>query len=118
MKTELKDVAHLYKGFRFLFENEEHESTHMVDESVVTTEADESGEGVFGLSDCKPILRPLSDAKKEEADYCKTLYRLDRWGVQTLESQASVTAYLLSKHFDLFGLIESGQAIDMTKLEA
>ena len=27
-----------------------------------------------------------------------------------------ITAYLLSKHFDLFGLIESGEAIDKAKL--
>lgn len=30
--------------------------------------------------------------------------------------QASVTVFLLSNGFDLFGLIESGQAIDKTKL--
>ena len=64
----------------------------------------------------KLLLRPLSDACMQEKADAKALYRLDKWGNQTVESQAEITRYLLSKSFDLFNLIESGIALDKTKL--
>lgn len=62
----------------------------------------------------KPILRPLSSMTQEEADdYNKksaTRFSLDYFRDQVME-EAEVTRYLLSKHFDLFGLIDAGLAI-------
>ena len=37
---------------------------------------------------------------------------------EPLHNSHKITRYLLSKHFDLFGLIESGEAIDKTTIES
>lgn len=71
----------------------------------------------------KPILRPLSDMTEEEFDYMF----FKQPGYVSIESKALVdkrfdisphqVAFLLSKGFDLFGLIEAGLAIDRTTLK-
>jgi hypothetical protein len=62
----------------------------------------------------KPILRLLSDMNLEEFNYSKnynySLLEDDIFGA--IEHWADLMPYLISKHFDLFGLIESGLAID------
>jgi hypothetical protein len=90
-----------------------------------------------GLYVVKPILRPLSDMTLDEAAFCaKEMFcdeaeapdeRLtdmakiairDNFGGPHLASWRIgflITRYLMSKHFDLFGWIESGLAIDKTK---
>lgn len=88
----------------------------------------------------KLILRPLSDIQREETiEIAKLLYSGidDNNDVETfhiiekglkgeikgitwlrdLSGCFRVTQYLLSKHFDLFGLISSGKAVDLTKME-
>ena len=66
----------------------------------------------------KPILRPLSDMTEEE----KTELKLNLFQFANLENYNEVlwrfeqTRFLLSKHFDLFGLIPAGLAIDKTKI--
>jgi hypothetical protein len=67
-----------------------------------------------------PILRPLTSISEDEAaEYNKrreTLYTMA--DMQNLVRQeAACIQYLLSKHFDLFGLIEAGLAIDSTTLK-
>jgi len=83
---------------------------------------------------CKPILRPLSDMTEEEINECWKLlewsemiknnrrYKLNEEFHDSDEGREcgwfsflKILPYLLSKHFDLFGLIESGLAIDKTK---
>ena len=65
-------------------------------------------EGRCNIYLLKPILRPLSDMTLEER---KESYRLkDDLGIGTVE----LFRWLLSKGFDLFGLIEAGLAIDKT----
>lgn len=54
------------------------------------------------LEDVFPILRPLSDMTVEEDNHRNTGF---------------ATAFLLSKHFDIFELIEAGLAIDKTTLK-
>jgi hypothetical protein len=49
------------------------------------------------------IISRFSDAGKELED-------------DVIEQPFQLTAYLLSKHFDIFGLIKNGEAIDKTKL--
>lgn len=90
-----------------------------------------------GLYEVKPILRQLSDMTLDEAAFCaKEMFcdeaeapdeRLtdmakiairDNFGGPHLASWRIgflITRYLMSKHFDLFGWIESGLAIDKTK---
>jgi hypothetical protein len=71
----------------------------------------------------KPILRPLSDMTEEEIEwldehddfYDKNLSDETEPFV-IIEWQAERIKYLISKHFDVFGLIEAGLAIDKTKL--
>lgn len=93
----------------------------------------------------KLILRPLSDIKEDEAREYAMLYMkiMDKdapvsisikdgnvriligaeeyncailWPLNNYGQKPESLRYLLSKHFDLFGLIESGLAIDSTKL--
>lgn len=64
----------------------------------------------------KPILRPLSDMTEEE--YMEVQYRVDKIGLgYDAQQGAEITRYLLSKHFDLFGWIPAGLAIDKTKIQ-
>lgn len=78
----------------------------------------------FDMSECLPILRKLEDMTEEEAEQCAILtgkskiysgryWQHNKSFMNITQYQAfNVTAYLLSKSFDLFGLIEAGEAID------
>ncbi len=71
---------------------------------------------VMNYVQCKLILRPLSSMTEEEADRIIAIRGLEgvtgyKWP-NTFKAAAEATIYLLSKHFDLFSLIESGLAID------
>ncbi len=62
----------------------------------------------------KPILRPLTDMTEHEKE---GLNGLEANGHRSdLRLNAKITLYLISLEFDLFDLIESGLAIDKTKL--
>ena len=74
----------------------------------------------------KPILRPLSDITDVEALAWAEFFgahsgALDEGPITFFRRyysdycSAESVRYLLSKHFDLFGWIESGLAIDKTK---
>lgn len=91
----------------------------------------------------KPILRPLSDMTEEEfrqlvasdgvseGDYLSGIWYGDKQLTITYNSYGNksykhyesdalptkIIPFLLSKHFDLFGLIEAGLAIDSTTLK-
>lgn len=70
----------------------------------------------YGNGNFKLILRPLSDMTDEEyweAD--KLQMPIKEFG--EYQFSAEQYRYLLSKHFDLFGLIEAGLAIDATTLK-
>jgi hypothetical protein len=66
---------------------------------------------------CKPILLPLSDMTEEES---REHDQIEMVKVKTLDGtivhDANAVVWLLSKHFDLFGLIDAGLAIDKTTL--
>ena len=69
----------------------------------------------------KPILRPLSDLTKEiESDGEKIVPRSKFIGnpldYKILENSYNVIQKLLEWHFDIFGLIEKGFAIDINTL--
>ena len=99
-------------------------------------------DGVYSWSEpiknIKPILRPLSDMTEDEALFCeKELFNdgeiptsqqaevakiaiRDHFGTPKLASWRIgllITRYLLSSHFDLFGWIDAGLAIDKTKAQ-
>lgn len=76
---------------------------------------------IIGIS---PILRPLSDMTQEETATAANLSGLVALGITDVKQgknlilkEAVHIAYLLKQGFDLFGLIEAGQAIDKTKLK-
>lgn len=66
----------------------------------------------------KPILRPLPDLTNDEAKVLGYNRAIDWWRDHGHFGTHSAKnfAYLLKQGFDLFGLIESGLAIDKTKL--
>jgi hypothetical protein len=72
----------------------------------------------WNWKDITPILRPLSDMTEEEYNTWENgIGGKLRTGTHDLiEEDALKTHYLLSKHFDLFGLIEAGLAIDATTI--
>lgn len=69
------------------------------------------------LSKPQLILRPLSSMTEEEQfESTEALYESLKWTRDTVLVYASKIKYLLALHFDLFGLIEAGLAIDATTL--
>lgn len=82
----------------------------------------------FSSEEVKPLLRPLSDMTEQERDHIGIELKAGIWNADDIKSWGNssllwtnkhltpkVFAYLLSRSFDLFGLLESGQAIDKTK---
>lgn len=118
MKKELKDYLHLYLGCKVETEGAKIKTLDLTLLDLAINEK-------IGLT---PILRPLSDMSEDEALECwKATDRLhtetlDGWQVvdyyrkNTDFFEAVEFHYLLSKHFDLFKLIESGLAIDKKTL--
>jgi hypothetical protein len=115
---KLQDYLHLYLGC-------EVECKHIYDgfrAELVAVNNTTSFKNGLTIIDCinlnaKPILRPLSDMTDEEYSEFNNIpddvYRGGRFNVLT--HQGTCTKWLLSKQFDLFGLIEAGLAIDKTK---
>jgi hypothetical protein len=78
------------------------------------------------LATCKPILRPLRDMTKAEMEECGNMIydfsddeELNKWEWQNFEIGLAPEQFkwLLDRHFDLFGLIEAGAALDKTTLK-
>ena len=134
---DIKDYLHLYLGC-------EVESPHGVGTLLsvtnynhVTVNAD--GDTYFKTDEVKPILRPLSDIRPKEvanligvydlavekANYESPFFQI-QYRDENNEQQFKHTylahlnpeqfVFLLSNQFDIFELIESGLAIDKTKL--
>jgi hypothetical protein len=77
----------------------------------------------FKLNELKPILRPLSDMSDEENLEFGGLWAFAETYIPDIEDthdpyeiEPEAFRFLLSEHFDLFGLIEAGLAIDKTTL--
>jgi hypothetical protein len=105
MEKDIKDYLHLYLGCECLGNNGK---PYTLKPSHFPSNWKE------GINGHKPILRPLSDMTEEEKkDYNN---RKQRKG-HMAQVHAYNTLWLLSKHFDLFGLITDGLAIDKTTLK-
>lgn len=110
MKVELKDVLHFYVGCRIVYSDEPQNQNHKLTLEVLAKK-------MFGHS-IKPILRPLSDMTELESNYLACIFPMpnnhnwnrEKWNMQEF-------LYLLKQGFDLFGLIESEQAFDKTKVK-
>jgi len=74
------------------------------------------------LSEVKPILRPLSNLTRKELELEGFDSHIDyltyeNQGVDwTLKAPYIMLEYLFTKHYDVFGLIEKGLAIDINTL--
>lgn len=117
--TQLKDVIHFYIGCNLLIDGEHgHKLIGVVCDQCHLIHYRYNQYGTCSVSVVKPILRPLSSMVTQEDREAGRIYRnvIRKRDFYVDEAHAAKIAYLLSKHFDLFGLIESGQAIDATNL--
>jgi hypothetical protein len=71
----------------------------------------------YDYRDVRPILRPLSDLELDE--FTNKIFNIEY--IIDKETDADLGYYewcfLFSEHFDVFGLIEAGLAIDINTLE-
>lgn len=111
MKKDIKDYLHLYFGGFVSVRNLDGRHNTIIDHDFYNSYFDEES-GEF-LNDPKIILRHLSDMTEGESEFICEAAEL---GKPTIYVNAELTAYFLSRGFDLFGLIEAGLAIDKTKL--
>lgn len=136
MSKEIKDYLHLYLGCWVLIKPPQDEDRRVgqfigfSDEHKLSARIkfrSNTPEGRVNLLFFKPILRPLSDMTEEEH---QEWMNLRGWVHENFNGKEGVengihcgfgdgfsAAYLLKQGFDLFGLIESGLAIDKTKLK-
>jgi len=128
MKLELKHLApYLPYGLKvqtslnevYILEGLNRENAYLVG---LTYAAD-----IFSI---KPILRPMSDYEKIENDFDlstdfdstyvasnEDLACINTGNATYLSDMLQVTAFLFANHFDVFGLIPAGLAIDINTLK-
>ena len=110
----IKDYLHLYLGCEFIGRYVDWD-----EDNFPITITYQTLLNVERYTTIKPILRPLSsmtgEEKKELEKIEKNEYVADA-GIEQDIWTSKEFLYLLSKHFDLFGLIDAGLAIDKTKL--
>ena len=105
---KFRDIAHLYIGCKFQVMGTNKIATFDFycregEEPIGTYELVKAD---YDFDKIKPILRAVTDVKIEELEHLESLIPISSY------YHAHLTAYFLSCHFDLFGLIESGEAID------
>lgn len=115
-KKNIKDYLHLYLGCDIM-EYDEVFKLDMVTFDGFYTHSEFHQYGSKNDEAFKLILRPLSDMIEEEK---KTVFgNYGQLGIRDAYDnylKPEGLRFLLSKHFDLFGLIEAGLAIDKTTL--
>lgn len=125
MSKQLKDYLHLHLGCECKMIKPSYHAVHELHLSsdrtfILTGKLYDYFSSDTTKAEIKPILRPLSDMTDEEKKEIDKQYKaftksktFDDTGV--VMWSAKHTQILLSKHFDLFGLIDAGLAIDKTK---
>jgi hypothetical protein len=132
MEKNIKDYLHLYKGCKCHTPDGIMEMSYVEDGSAnwpvwFGEKCNEANSEILSNDGCcakgykynqvKPILRPLSDMTEEEENMYYSFYHnpFSKNVRQSILMDSQAIHYLLSKYFDLFGLIEAGLAIDATK---
>jgi len=113
---KIQDYLHLYLGCTAMITEGSTVSPYNLSSDILSSVY--AGEFV----DVKPILRPLSDMTDEESrEICA--YTRNAQAFVKFDTPIGKEAinplpfkYLLSKHFDLFGLIEAGLALNAKQL--
>lgn len=130
MNKDIKDYLHLYLGCKVLLPDGSKDILDYVeiDQDIFwySKGTDHDDKPVSPcIEDIKLILRPLSDMTEEELQECgNMIYDFSddpelnnhQWKDFEIGSAPEQFHWLLSKHFDLFGLIDAGLAIDKTTL--
>mgnify|MGYP001316414269 CR=1 FL=1 len=129
MKIEFKDVAHLYLGVEVVNTIGKHMGKIVsvsIDGTATINPLDEFKPRVIILNSLKPILRPLSDMSNDEIWKLNEITKAGSWNLEMIKNIKSVFNLIhatpivfleLTKlNFDLFDLIESGEAINKAKL--
>jgi len=138
---KFKEVAHLYIGCKVKYpdsddkmivatlsgvNSQSFETTYSrkkkgcIGDYITSNDGKQRGHNCY-IENVKPILRSLSSLTEEEATeglgYDNLIYKpfkvCNNFSSRSVFS-AKEFVFLLSKGFDLFGLIESGEAIDAT----
>lgn len=126
---KIEDYLHLYLGCKVELDNGGSKVYNrkliavggVDDEPYCKLRLGDAGEGQFvhavllKENRAKPILRPLSSMTEEEREEAATTATIHGAHI-TITTHYEGMRYLLSKHFDLFGLIDAGLAIDSTTL--
>ena len=107
MKLELSDLApylpygvHLMNGYGNWHNTTLHKSI-----------------SIYEMLEMKPILRPMSDLRKyKNGDFIFIIEEVENINEGVKELKYSTVTFLLSKHFDVFGLIDKEFAIDINTL--
>jgi len=105
-KTQAAEVVHLYLGCKLLYKDSESVADFIYCDQFTKDR----------MSNFKLILRPLSSMTNEEDKECHNIMlgefeeKVQKQSI--VHYEAEKIKYLLSKGFDLFGLIEGGQAIN------
>lgn len=118
---KFKEVAHLYLGCIMtrngfsgkLLQVKLPKETDLNDEIEFQVSCSDWWENFSDQNHYKPILRPFSDMNELEDRHAIGLKKTDGGII----GAAKCINFLASKYFDLFNLIESGEAIDATTLE-
>lgn len=113
------EVAHLYLRCTVFFDNNKWRLISIHENSLLHLGNGSLKNDVWA-KECKPILRPLSSMTDEEQIELKSIQEngpiLDLNHIMLPNQTFKRGLYLLSRHFDLFNLIPTGQAIDATTL--
>lgn len=116
MENNIKDYINLYVG------QKAYDTFNDCEVEITNSNINMYGNDIDQL---KPILRPLSDMTEEEIEYIAIELKAGKWNAPDLKHMPDIAftqnhlkpeifLYLLKQGFDLFGLIESGLAINKT----
>lgn len=137
MEKKLNDYLHLYLGCPIFKTGTKLVSVNLEDEEYTILEDDGFNDRVLSMTNTNPklILRPLSDMTDSELiDFTKlfgdgrefsdedrkeALQIINKKGIgaisfndESSENVFEMVRWFLSKHFDIFGLIDAGLAIE------
>ena len=127
---KFKDVAHLYIGCFMYDRNIEltlarakktyTPSTLRMTDGKIFWLGSQSDSRHFDETNYKPLLKNIKDITQEDCDVYNKIH-LTQHSIEELINQvnqeAVATKYLIAKGYDLFGLIDSGEAYDMEEIK-
>lgn len=121
---KIEDYLHLYLGCKVVVEDRVVAKFLQYDfnEKVCSVDFDNGRDySYYTTNHIKPILRPLSSITHDEDAAAWNIWNEDfvrAMGINCGTAyEAGKIKYLLSRDFDLFGLIEAGLALDQSKVK-